>query len=102
MTQSRIGTLQAVKTILEEIRYKGIEHPYDHYAILSELEEMIEDLKSTEKQLIFIKVIEEEWGHNPFTGATKEEARHYISQAVKEKERNDFEDEAMGYGLPNQ
>lgn len=45
MTQSRIGTLQAVKTILEEIKYKGVEHPYDHYAILSELEEMIEEMK---------------------------------------------------------
>ena len=45
MTQSRIGTLQAVKTILEEINYKGVEHPYDHYAILSELEEMIEEMK---------------------------------------------------------
>ena len=45
MTQSRIGTLQAVKTILEEMNYKGIEHPYKHYAILSELEEMIEEMK---------------------------------------------------------
>lgn len=45
MTQSRIGTLQAVKTILEEMNYNGIEHPYKHYDILSELEEMIEELK---------------------------------------------------------
>lgn len=102
MTQSRIGTLQAVKTILEENKYKGVEHPYDHYAIMVELEEMIEEMKPTEKQLKFIKVIEEEWGHNPFTGGTKKEATQYISQAVNEKERHDFEDEAMGYGLPNQ
>ena len=58
--------------------------------------------KPTEKQLNFIKVIEEEWKQNPFTGTSKEEASQYISQAVKEKERYDFEDEAMGYGLPNQ
>ena len=45
MTQSRIGTLQAVKTILEEMNYNGIEHPYKHYDILSELEEMIEEMK---------------------------------------------------------
>lgn len=45
MTQSRIGTLQAVMTILEDINYKGYEHPYEHYVILSELEEMIEDMK---------------------------------------------------------
>ena len=56
----------------------------------------------TEKQLNFIKIIEEEWEHNPFTGTSKKEASQYISQAVKEKERDDFEDEAMGYGLPNQ
>lgn len=63
---------------------------------------MIEEMKPTEKQLNFIKVIEEEWGHNPFTGATEEEATQYISQAINEKKRHDFEDEAMGYGLPNQ
>lgn len=58
--------------------------------------------KPTEKQLNFIKTIEEEWKQNPFTGTTKREATQYISQAIKEKERYDFEDEAMGYGLPNQ
>lgn len=58
--------------------------------------------KPTEKQLNFIKIIEEEWEHNPFTGISKKEATQYISQAIKEKERYDFEDEAMGYGLPNQ
>ena len=58
--------------------------------------------KPTVKQLNFIKIIEEEWEHNPFTGTSKKEATQYISQAIKEKERNDFEDEAMGYGLPNQ
>ena len=58
MTQSKIGTLQAVKTILEEIKYKGVEHPYDHYAILSELEEMIEEMKVKDKQWV-IKEIEE-------------------------------------------
>lgn len=50
----------------------------------------------------FIKIIEGEWKQNPFTGTSKEEASQYISQAVKEKERDDFESEAMGYGLPNQ
>lgn len=50
----------------------------------------------------FIKIIEEEWGEKPFTGTSKKEATQYISQAVKEKERYNFEDEAMGYGLPNQ
>lgn len=58
--------------------------------------------KPTEKQLNFIKIIEEEWKHIPFTGATKQEATKYISQAINEKERYDFENEAMGYGLPNQ
>lgn len=58
--------------------------------------------KPTEKQLDFIKIIEEEWKQFPFTGTTKKEARQYISQAVKEKERYDFENEAMGFGLPNQ
>lgn len=58
--------------------------------------------KPTEKQLNFIKVIEEEWKQNPFTGTSKKEASEYISQAVKEKERYDFENEVMGYGLPNQ
>ena len=58
--------------------------------------------KPTEKQLNFIKIIEEEWEHNPFTGTTKKEATEYISQAIKEKEQDDFENEAMGYGLPNQ
>ena len=56
----------------------------------------------TQKQLKFIKVIEQEWGFNKFEGTTKQEASEYISQAVKEKERYDFENEAMGYGLPNQ
>lgn len=58
--------------------------------------------KPTEKQLNFIKVIEEEWEHHPFTGTSKNEATQYISQAVKEKKRYDFENEAMGYGRPNQ
>ena len=58
--------------------------------------------KPTVKQIDFIKIIEEEWEQNPFTGTTKKEATQYISQAIKEKERCDFEDEAMGYGLPNQ
>lgn len=58
--------------------------------------------KPTEKQMNFIKSVEEEWGENPFTGTTKKEATQYISQSIKEKERYDFEDEAMGYGLPNQ
>ena len=58
--------------------------------------------KPTKKQLNFIRIIEEEWEHNPFTGTSKKEATQYISQAIKEKERNDFEDEAMGFGLPNQ
>ena len=58
--------------------------------------------KPTEKQLNFIKIIEEEWECNPFTGTSKKEATQYISQAIKEKERYDFEDEAMGFGLPNQ
>ena len=57
--------------------------------------------KPTEKQLNFIKVIEEEWGNQPFVGTSKNEATQYISQAVKEKERYDFENEALGYGLPN-
>ena len=58
--------------------------------------------KPTVKQINFIKIIEEEWEQNPFTGTSKKEAIEYISQAVKEKERYEFEDEAMGYGLPNQ
>ena len=58
--------------------------------------------KPTEKQLNFIKIIEEEWEHNRFTGATKKEATQYISEAIKEKERYYFENEAMGFGLPNQ
>ena len=58
--------------------------------------------KPTKKQLNFIKIIEEEWEHNPFTGTSKKEATQYISQAIKEKEPYDFEDEAMGYCLPNQ
>lgn len=58
--------------------------------------------KPTEKQLNFIKVIEEEWGNQPFAGTSKNEATQYISQAVKEKERYDFENEAMGCFLPNQ
>lgn len=58
--------------------------------------------KPTEKQINFIKIIEEEWGENPFTGTSKKEATQYISQAVKEKEQSYFEDETMGYGLPNQ
>lgn len=58
--------------------------------------------KPTDKQINFIKTIEEKWKQNPFTGVTREEATQYISQAIKEKERYDFEDEAMGYGLPNQ
>ena len=58
--------------------------------------------KPTKKQLNFIKVIEEEWKENLFAGTTKKEASEYISKAVKEKERYDFENEAMGYGLPNQ
>ena len=58
--------------------------------------------KPTKKQLNFIKVIEEEWKQNPFSGTTKKEATEYISQAIKEKERYDFENEAMGLGLPNQ
>ena len=68
----------------------------EEYEVLNQVE------KPTKKQLNFIKVIEEEWRQNPFTGTTKKEAGQYISQAVKEKERYDFEDEAMGYGLPNQ
>ena len=68
----------------------------EEYEILNQVE------KPTKKQLNFIKVIEEEWKQNPFTGTTKKEATQYISQAVKEKERYDFENEAMGYGLPNQ
>ena len=51
------------------------------YRVLNQVE------KPTKKQLNFIKVIEEEWGQNPFTGATKKEATQYISEAVKEKER---------------
>ena len=58
--------------------------------------------KPTKKQLDFIKIIEEEWEQNKFTGTTKKEATQYISQAIKEKEQYDFEDEVMGYGLPNQ
>ena len=58
--------------------------------------------KPTEKQLNFIKVIEEEWKQKRFTGTTKKEATQYISEAIKEKERYDFENEAMGFGLPNQ
>lgn len=58
--------------------------------------------KPTEKQINFIKIVEEEWEQNSFTGTSKKEATQYISQAVKEKERYEFEDEAMGYGLPNQ
>ena len=68
----------------------------EEYKLLSRVE------KPTEKQMNFIKIIEEEWEHNPFTGTSKQEATQYISQAIKEKERDDFEDEAMGYGLPNQ
>lgn len=58
--------------------------------------------KPTKKQLNFIKTIEKEWGQNPFTGTTKTEASQYISQAIKEKERYDFENEANSFGLPNQ
>lgn len=58
--------------------------------------------KPTKKQLDFIKVIEEEWKQNTFTGTTKKEATQYISQAIKEKEQYDFENEVMGYGLLNQ
>ena len=47
--------------------------------------------KPTEKQLNFIKIIEEEWEYNPFTGTSKKEATQYISQAIKEKERYDLE-----------
>lgn len=69
---------------------------HEEYKVLNQAE------KPTKKQLNFIKVIEEEWKQNRFTGTTKKEAREYISEAVKEKERYDFENEAMGYGLPNQ
>ena len=68
----------------------------EEYEVLNQVE------KPTKKQLNFIKIIEKEWKHNAFTGTTKKEASQYISQAVKEKEKYDFEDEAMGYGLPNQ
>ena len=38
--------------------------------------------KPTEKQMDFIKIIEEEWGEKPFTGTSKKEAAQYISQKV--------------------
>lgn len=39
-------------------------------------------MKPTEKQLAFIKDIQE-FVHKPFTGATKEEATKYISENIE-------------------
>lgn len=56
----------------------------------------------TQKQLKFIKVIEQEWGFNKFKGATKQEAGEYISECVEEQSRYEMEIECSNYGAPNQ
>lgn len=55
----------------------------------------------TDKQLNFIKVVEEKWGYLPFEGNTKEQATEYISNAIKENNRDDFETEAMNFSYPD-
>lgn len=62
---------------------------------------MCETKKATQKQLAFINKIENDWGYLPFEGKTKTEATKYISKAIKEKEREDFEDEAMNFSYPD-
>lgn len=56
----------------------------------------------TEKQLKFIKVIEEEWGYSKFTGTTKQEATQYISKCINEQSRYEMEMECSDYEAPNQ
>lgn len=56
----------------------------------------------TEKQLKFIKVIEEEWGYGKFTGTTKQEAGQYISKCVDSQSKYDMEMDCADYEAPNQ
>lgn len=56
----------------------------------------------TEKQLKFIKVIEEEWGYIKFTGTTKQAASQYISMCVESHSRYELERECSNYEAPNQ
>src|SRR5574344_2172273 len=56
----------------------------------------------TEKQLKFIKVIEEEWGYGKFIGTTKQEASQYISNCVNEESKYKMEMECSDYEAPNQ
>lgn len=56
----------------------------------------------TQKQLKFIKVIEEEWGYGKFTGATKQEASQYISKCVEDNNKYQLEMECTDYEAPNQ
>lgn len=56
----------------------------------------------TEKQLKFIKVIEEEWGYIKFTGTTKQEASQYISMCVESHSKYTLEMECYDYEAPNQ
>ncbi|MGX7077464.1 hypothetical protein [Globicatella sanguinis] len=70
--------------------------------VIDWVKQLEEPVPPTQKQLKFIKVIEEEWGYGKFTGTTKQEASQYISKCVDSQSKYEMEMECSDYEAPNQ